>query len=1141
MKKIINTMTTVILVMLFCLIGCNLEPEANNISSGMGQVQLQLTAGSGRTLLPVYAFDKFELTFTPEEGQNDGDPIVYTEENDTDLESSYDLEIGEWTISLNILNDDGNVIATGSTSVTVLEKDSVSAIIDLEFIDFDGEDGTIVFDLEDFEDSINDVSEGYYIALFMEPLFGENGETIVKNLLTDYPETTYNIPAGYYLSTIKMGFGGLIAENQGFVQQVWSDVVHIYPNQTTIVPKLTNDDFAAFSGINDIWIKTSSSVRKMQPTSAWVFSVELNTEVDGNEFNFKFSETLETALIIPYLVNSIDKDGGKFAYEILSYGETSDSLVWTLEENGVYTIIIDLNDDGGLIVEFHDVSDLERIVVEGETLVHYYPTMEISPGPTHSNWNGEENPDGSFTITAGGIRYSFDAITDAEYDLDDYDFVAVHYTASDVNSVVYKHFATGDDYNLFSGSITDGTGSYQLALSAATSNGFTIQKWQAGTGATTIKINKLVFTQGDRGTLTLNSDGGNINATHAFVVGLPLDLPTPNKDGKVFTGWHDGSSIIAVTAVATVEMKNITLTAQWDDPISAPMVIVDFKATGSTTNTTVTGVQNTGGSVVYTGGPAPETTGFEFTHAQGWGNDWVKFTVTLPDSVTLFAYDRITFDITYISGDLTYKTMSIAAGAPITFTGQAQGIPAESVVATRSTGGPTAGQIESLDLALNKTVTTGITGQNIEFGIAIPAAASGGTLGGATKFAISNFRLLQEDIIIIEPTPVEDIAISPKPANILVGATQQLTATIEPDDATNKNVTWESSDLDIATITGTGLTVTLNAISVGTATITVISAENPEITDSFTITVDPIPVEGISITPKPASILSEATLNITATVSPSEATNKAVTWSVEPADVVTLSKTDATSGEQITVTALATTTIKTAVITVTSDEDPEITDSFTITVNPIAVTGVSLDHSVLNIAVGEESERILTATIEPGNAANKTVTWISSDPDIATVTPNSDGLSATVRGIAEGEVTITVKTTDGEYEAECKVTVMSYQEGKGYVEITLETPSDKGQNFIVTADVEDLEIFKTGADGEETFDEITFTLTNPPDSPFTWYVNGQAKGTDATLTIKASELPPTGSYSVFISVKESEYLSWSSSTLTFSIYAGKGN
>ena len=84
-------------------------------------------------------------------------------------------------------------------------------------------------------------------------------------------------------------------------------------------------------------------------------------------------------------------------------------------------------------------------------------------------------------------------------------------------------------------------------------------------------------------------------------------------------------------------------------------------------------------------------------------------------------------------------------------------------------------------------------------------------------------------------------------------------------------------------------------------------------------------------------------------------------------------------------------------------------------VDPVAVTGVSLDKSEKSIEVGEAFK--LTSAITPSNATNKNVTWSSSKESVATVS------SGTVTGVAEGSATITITTEDGEYTATCEVTV----------------------------------------------------------------------------------------------------------------------
>lgn len=90
-------------------------------------------------------------------------------------------------------------------------------------------------------------------------------------------------------------------------------------------------------------------------------------------------------------------------------------------------------------------------------------------------------------------------------------------------------------------------------------------------------------------------------------------------------------------------------------------------------------------------------------------------------------------------------------------------------------------------------------------------------------------------------------------------------------------------------------------------------------------------------------------------------------------------------------------------------------EEYTLTIKAVSVTDVSLDKDTLSLYTGDTAS--LTATVEPDDAANKTVTWESSDTAVATV---QDG---TVTAVGAGEATITVKTTDGNYTATCTVNV----------------------------------------------------------------------------------------------------------------------
>lgn len=101
---------------------------------------------------------------------------------------------------------------------------------------------------------------------------------------------------------------------------------------------------------------------------------------------------------------------------------------------------------------------------------------------------------------------------------------------------------------------------------------------------------------------------------------------------------------------------------------------------------------------------------------------------------------------------------------------------------------------------------------------------------------------------------------------------------------------------------------------------------------------------------------------------------------------------------------------------VKGDGGEVVSNAATLTVNPVPVTGVTLDKNTLVLFTGESAT--LTATVAPENATDKTVTWTSSNPAIVTV----DG-SGHVKAVASGTANITVTTTDGNKTAVCAVTV----------------------------------------------------------------------------------------------------------------------
>ena len=105
-----------------------------------------------------------------------------------------------------------------------------------------------------------------------------------------------------------------------------------------------------------------------------------------------------------------------------------------------------------------------------------------------------------------------------------------------------------------------------------------------------------------------------------------------------------------------------------------------------------------------------------------------------------------------------------------------------------------------------------------------------------------------------------------------------------------------------------------------------------------------------------------------------------------------------------------------------------VSDTFSVNVvkasaETVHVTGVVLDKGTLDLKVGE-ADQTLTATVKPDNAKDKTYTWGSDNPNVATVS------GGTVHAVAAGKANVTVTTSDGGHKATCVVTVKAADPGK---------------------------------------------------------------------------------------------------------------
>ena len=250
---------------------------------------------------------------------------------------------------------------------------------------------------------------------------------------------------------------------------------------------------------------------------------------------------------------------------------------------------------------------------------------------------------------------------------------------------------------------------------------------------------------------------------------------------------------------------------------------------------------------------------------------------------------------------------------------------------------------------------------------------------------------------------VTGVTLTPDSAELTVGGTMQLTATVAPAGATTKTVTWQSSDTNVAAVDENGK---VTAAAAGTATITVKTADGGYTAScAITVKAEKPAVSKVTLNMTSAALTVGGTTQLTVTVEPAGA-GGTVSWASGDSKVASVD-----ANGKVTAVGAGTTTI-TATVGGKSA-------SCTVTVTPapvtVAVTGIRLDNA--EISVGGSIQ--LTPKFTPENTTQREVTWQSSKPAVATV--DETGL---VKGLAAGKTVITVTSAaNPAITAHCTVTV----------------------------------------------------------------------------------------------------------------------
>ena len=263
---------------------------------------------------------------------------------------------------------------------------------------------------------------------------------------------------------------------------------------------------------------------------------------------------------------------------------------------------------------------------------------------------------------------------------------------------------------------------------------------------------------------------------------------------------------------------------------------------------------------------------------------------------------------------------------------------------------------------------------------------------------VSTGAKVRNNYVPVPTVEVAGVSLDKSELSLTVGESAAIVATVEPEDATDKRVTWSSSNASVATVSDG----TIYAKGVGTATITVTTVNGKTASCTVSVKEDLNPTN-ISLDTTEAAMNVGQTMRLYATLTPSNAVTT-LDWESSDESVAFVDS----NGIVAAVDEGA------ANITVSTGNGLSATCRVTVEASTIAPTSIELNKTKATVVVGGTVK--LTAKLAPSDAET-TLTWTSSNANVAIV--SNKGV---VKARAKGTATITV-TTDNGKTASCLITV----------------------------------------------------------------------------------------------------------------------
>ncbi len=256
--------------------------------------------------------------------------------------------------------------------------------------------------------------------------------------------------------------------------------------------------------------------------------------------------------------------------------------------------------------------------------------------------------------------------------------------------------------------------------------------------------------------------------------------------------------------------------------------------------------------------------------------------------------------------------------------------------------------------------------------------------------------------------PPESVSIKQSSVTVYTGRSTQLTSTVLPANTNNKKVTWSVIDPSIATVNREGR---VTGVKAGVTTVICASEEDPTLTATCQVTVNQYVTE-ITVSPAQLSLRVQESARISWAVAPWDATDQSVT-------ITSANNKIASVDPDGTIHAIKRGDVN---ITVKANDGSGKTARVKVSVIQ-PVTGVHMSRQ--EYVLEPEEAITISAVLEPSDASNTNMSWVSSDESVATVKGVTN--KPRVYGRAWGEAYMIGTTEDGGYVTSCRVRVGTYR------------------------------------------------------------------------------------------------------------------